>query len=250
MATPLNPPSQTMYSSCLTSFQPEMQQQFENLVKELGSGAAVSSTPPTSGPQPSTSTSKAAPGSSTAEDPFQASILKTMERLSTSSTTATAAATNPTPPNASSPDDLLAAMLSQMSGGANAPNLPDGAAQPSEDELSGLLLGMMEQLTNKDILYEPMAELNGKYPAWMTAHAATTSKEDLDRYREQQRLVGEIVSKFEEKGYKDENAADREFIVERMQKMQEMGSPPKDLVGDLGAAQEALGGVEEGCAQQ
>ena len=29
----------------------------------------------------------------------------------------------------------------------------------------------------------------------------------------------EIVGKFEEKTYKDENAADREYIVERMQKV-------------------------------
>lgn len=32
--------------------------------------------------------------------------------------------------------------------------------------------------------------------------------------------------------------------------MQEKGAPPPDLVGDIGSAQEALGGMEEGCPQQ
>jgi peroxin-19 len=147
---------------------------------------------------------------------------------------------------------MLATLLSQMGSGA-APTA-DGA-EPSEDELSSLLLTMMQSLTNKNILYEPLSELHAKFPAWLEKHAADTKEEDVKRYREQQRLVGEMVGKFEEKGYKDENVPDREFIVERMQKMQEMGSPPEELVGGLEgglAGLDALGaaGGEEGCAQQ
>jgi peroxin-19 len=32
--------------------------------------------------------------------------------------------------------------------------------------------------------------------------------------------------------------------------MQAAGSPPPDLVGDMNAAQEALDGMDQGCAQQ
>jgi len=56
-----------------------------------------------------------------------------------------------------------------------------------------MLLGMMEQLTNKDILYEPMKELNDKFPAWMVEHRDKVPEADLKRYEEQQRLVKEIV---------------------------------------------------------
>jgi len=62
--------------------------------------------------------------------------------------------------------------------------------------------------------------------------------------------VKEIVGRFERKGYSDENEDDREYIVERMQKMQAAGSPPPDLVGDMSAAQEALGDLEGGCPTQ
>ena len=76
---------------------------------------------------------------------------------------------------------------------------------------------MMEQLTNKDILYEPMKELDDKFPAWMEKNKEKTAKDDLKRYEEQKTLVREIVGRFERKGYSDDNRQDREYIVERMQ---------------------------------
>ena len=82
-----------------------------------------------------------------------------------------------------------------------------------------MLLGMMEQLTHKEILYEPMRELHDKFPAWMAANRDKTPRADLDRFDEQQRLVAEIVDRFELPSYSDENAADREYIVDRMQKV-------------------------------
>jgi len=113
-----------------------------------------------------------------------------------------------------------------------------------------MLMGMMEQLTNKDILYEPMKELHDKFPAWMSKNRSSTAPSDLRRYEEQQRLVGDIVARFERKSYSDENVADREFIVECMQKMQAAGSPPTDLVGDMKDAQYALSDLDSGCPQQ
>ena len=82
-----------------------------------------------------------------------------------------------------------------------------------------MLMGMMEQLTNKEILYEPMKELRDKFPEWMSKNRASTAPDDLKRYEEQQRVVGEIVARFEKKGYSDDNVADREFIVDRMQQV-------------------------------
>jgi peroxin-19 len=81
-------------------------------------------------------------------------------------------------------------------------------------------------------------------------------------------MVKQIVERFEKKGYSDDNEDDREYIVERMQRvssaalmrardyannisqMQAAGSPPPDLVGDMSAAQEALGELEGGCPTQ
>ncbi|KAI9787464.1 MAG: Peroxisome chaperone and import receptor [Candelina submexicana] len=203
---------------------PEMQQQFGSLIKELG----VAST---------SMSQDEAPSTSAAEDTFQETIKRTMERMQESGEQAGAAAT------AESTDDILAHMLKEMQS-------DELNGSDSEEGFSKMLLGMMEQLTNKEILYEPMKELHEKYPEWMEKNKTTIRAEDRRRYEEQQGLVGEIVGKFEEREYSDSKAVDREFIVERMQKMQAAGSPPADLVGDMNAAQEALGEVGSGCHQQ
>lgn len=170
------------------------------------------------------------------EEPFQGTIRKTMERMQASGDQATAAA------KSEDSDDLLAHMLKEMEDG--------GLEGAGDDEgFNKMLLGMMEQLTNKEILYEPMKELHDKFPRWMTENRGSTSADDLRRYDEQQRLVGEIVKRFEETSYSDSHSSDREFIVGRMQQMQAAGSPPAGLVGDMNA-QEALGDIDSGCAQQ
>lgn len=117
-------------------------------------------------------------------------------------------------------DDFMAELLKQMQAGGL-------DAEGSEEDFSKMLLGMMEQLTNKEILYEPMKELNEKFPGWLENNKDKTSKEDLKRYDEQQALVKEIVAKFEEPTYSDANPADREYIVDRMQKV---GAPKGHLI--------------------
>ncbi|CAN8106437.1 unnamed protein product [Discula destructiva] len=212
---------------------PEMAAQFESIFKELGAAAAASGEAPSAAAPAAAGASSRTAGAAAFTDTapggadFQETIRRTMERMQASGESATAAAT------AEGSDDFMAEMLRQMGG--------EGGVEGSEEEFSKMLLGMMEQLTNKDILYEPMKELNDKFPEWMEKNRETISAEDRERYEVQEALVKEIVAKFEESGYADSNTADREYIVERMQKMQAAGSPPPDLVGDLPSAQDALG---------
>jgi peroxin-19 len=195
-----------------TDSTPDMQRQLQSFMKELGSDAGLG--PPLSEFAPSAANkhNSEAESSTGAEESFQETIRKTMERMQNSGEQATAAATT------GDQEDMFAQMLKEMQGSGL-----DGAG--SEEDFSKMLMGMMEQLTNKDILYEPMQELHNKFPTWMSKHRESTAKEDLERYEEQQRLVGEIVAKFEDKGYSDSNAADREYIVERMQKVSHLHLP-------------------------
>lgn len=180
---------------------PDMQAQFEKMMKELSGDAAAGATTP----KGSTSTTKDKSATAT-EESFQATIEKTMERMRLSGDNATAAAAS------SDTDDFVAEMMKAMQGSGL-----DG--EGSEEDFSKMIMGMMEQLTNKEILYEPMKELDDKFPAWLEKNAVTTPEEDLKRYKEQQVYVREIVARFEQKTYADTNAADREYIVERMQKV-------------------------------
>ncbi|KAJ9156083.1 Peroxisomal biogenesis factor 19 [Pleurostoma richardsiae] len=219
---------------------PELQAQFESIFTEIGAAAGDSEAKPGPGSASgSASGSSAKPsGAAASEASFQETIRRTMERMQTSGDQATAAAA------AEGSDDFLAELMKQMQAGGL-----DG--EGSEEDFSKMLLGMMEQLTNKEILYEPMKELDDKFPDWLEKNKDKVSKEDLKRYEEQQRYAKEIVAKFEEATYADSNPADREYIVDRMQKMQAAGSPPADLVGDMPSAQEALNAPDaESCAPQ
>jgi peroxin-19 len=193
---------------------PEMQAQFESMLKELGGAAALGEAAGQASDPPAVPSSSklGAPKSASkskeadAEKTFQETIKKTMERMQASGDQATAAAAS------ENTDDILAEMMKAM----QASGL-DG--EGGEEDFSKMLLGMMEQLTNKEILYEPMKELDDKFPEWMEKNKGKVKEDDMKRYKEQQVYVREIVGRFELKTYKDENAADREYIVERMQKV-------------------------------
>jgi peroxin-19 len=195
---------------------PDMQAQFENMFKQMASevdGAEKTTTSAGTSASASTPGAGAKAGSSSTAEPassddqsFQETIRRTMERMQTSGDQATAAAAG------SGGDDFMSEMLKQLSSG-------DLNTEGSEEEFSKMLMGMMEQLTNRDILYEPMKELHDKFPDWLEKNKAKTPEEDLKRYEVQQTVVGEIVAKFEDKSYSDSNAADREYIVDRMQKV-------------------------------
>ncbi|KAI1362335.1 Pex19 protein family-domain-containing protein [Xylaria arbuscula] len=211
-----------------------MQAQFENIFKGLAASVGPeSSEKPTSIPK----TAEGMAEELSQDASFQDTIKRTMERMQASGDQATAAATAE-----GSEDDFIAEMMKAMK------DMPGG--EGNEEDFSKLLMGMMEQLTNKEILYEPMKELNDKFPSWMEKNKDTLAKDDLKRYQEQQVLVAEMVLKFEEPKYSDSNPADREYIVDRMQKMQAAGSPPHDLVGDMPSAKEVLDAPGDSCAPQ
>ncbi|KAH0174935.1 Pex19-domain-containing protein, partial [Aureobasidium melanogenum] len=215
---------------------PEMQKQFEQMMKELSAAAEqeAAATPAPSAdaaPKPNTASSSAA------KPAFASTIEKTMERMQASGQSASAAAAS------SSQDDMLAQMLKDLEAG----NFP--AMDGDQGDFNSMLMGMMEQLVNKDILYEPMKELHDNFPEWLEKNKESTSKQDLERYKTQQAVVKDIVDRFEKNNFSDDNKEDREYIVDKMQQMQAAGAPPPGLVGDMNAAQDMLSEAD-GCPQQ
>jgi len=151
------------------------------------------------------SSSSTAAGGAAGQESFEETIRKTMERMQNSGDQATAATANV------SEDDMLAELLKAMEA--------SGGADGDEEGLTKMFLGMMEQLTNKEMLYEPMKELNEKFPQWIEENKNKISREDFERYTTQQDIVKDIVTKFEEPGFTDENPAHRQYVWEKMQKV-------------------------------
>lgn len=196
---------------------PEMQKEFERMMQELISAGAAPTdaeaakhiglaTDAVMHPEEDTGDKPKAGLAGKEKESFQDTIRRTMERMQASGEQASAAAAAGTN---SSEEDMLAQMMRELqaSGGGG------------EEDFNSMLMGMMAQLTHKEILYEPMKELHDKFPAWLEKNQDKTSADELDRYKGQQKVVGEIVGRFERKGYSDDNEADREYIVERMQKV-------------------------------
>ncbi|CAN6471862.1 unnamed protein product [Victoria cruziana] len=86
---------------------------------------------------------------------------------------------------------------------------------------------MMHQLLSKEILHEPMKEIGERYPKWLEEHKSELSTEEYQRYSDQHLLIKRLIVVYE-------NEPDNfNKIVEIMQKMQECGQPPNDIVQEL-----------------
>ncbi|KIX05057.1 uncharacterized protein Z518_05929 [Rhinocladiella mackenziei CBS 650.93] len=186
---------------------------------------------------PSASSSKQKPSTSSFED----TIRKTMARMESSSAAASNATAQST---AKSEEDLLAEMLRALESES-----ADGSG--GDGELSKMFLGMMEQLTNKDMLYEPMKELSTKYPEWLDENKSKLPPAEHARFTRQRVIVDEIVAQFEQPSYSDDDPKCREFVWEKMQTMQGEGAPPEELIANPFPGMGMPGeGLEEGCPTQ
>lgn len=219
------------------------------MAEEGGSGAGANAAAELSGANATPAPAASSTSGNNSEQPaesFNEAIQRTMERMKDSGNRATEAAST----DDGLSDDMLAQLLKAVEAGAS------GGGE--DGDLTKMFMGMMEQLSNKEMLYEPMKELDGKFGPWIEKNKADNkvSAEDMERYEKQARIVNQIVTKFEENGYSDEDPKCREYVWERMQEMQAAGSPPEELIsnplmGEMGGA--AAGAMPEGmpdCPQQ
>ncbi|KAJ4712747.1 Peroxisome biogenesis 19-2-like protein [Melia azedarach] len=94
-------------------------------------------------------------------------------------------------------------------------------------DMESIVETMMQQLLSKEILHEPMKEIGERYPKWLEDHKASLSKEDYDRYLHQYELIKQLNEVYEN------DPSNFTKIVDLMQKMQECGQPPNDIVQEL-----------------
>jgi peroxin-19 len=183
---------------------PEQKESFEALMAGISSATG--------------STTGSAPTTEKQQDPleFQDTISKTMNRLKTSHAELK-------DKDAKEEDDFMAKMMKEL----------ESAAGSNGGNLDGLLGDMLQELSSKAILYEPMKEMHDKFPGWLEKNAASLSADERTRYENQQQIVADICAKFEDSKYSDDDGACRKYIAEKMEDMQKSGAPPAELMGDL-----------------
>lgn len=155
-------------------------------------------------------------------------------------------------------DEALEALISQMAG--MDPNLGAGGPGMGEGGFENVLNTLMSQLVSKDILLEPMIQLDEKYPKWLAVNKEKITNDEYIRYVAQHNVVKQIIATFKEEentknqkslsvipkdnkpiiedveDNKKESSATTSLstqIMELMQKMQEYGNPPEEIMKEL-----------------
>ncbi|ELT92282.1 hypothetical protein CAPTEDRAFT_224754 [Capitella teleta] len=130
-------------------------------------------------------------------------------------------------------EDEILKMMSQMglgTGGAG------GGGGGGEMDFMPVMENMMKSLLSKDVLYPSLKDITSKYPTWLSENKEKISSEEYSKYAKQNDLMGEIVREFDEEKDADSDESKRlrfDRIMNVMQQMQELGQPPKEIVGDM-----------------
>lgn len=124
-------------------------------------------------------------------------------------------------------------LLSMFGGGG-------GGAAPGSDQANAFLpfmQGMMQSLLSKEVLYPSLKDILDRYPAWLQEHGPQLEEAERDRYTQQMALMKDVCTLLEQETDADAEAVKRERfdqVLQLMQKMQDLGQPPSELVGEMG----------------
>jgi len=75
-----------------------------------------------------------------------------------------------------------------------------------------------------------------QYPSWLSDNKGKIDDEQYAKYEQQFQLMSSITREFEDEEVSDSADIKRrrfERILDMMQRMQEFGQPPKEIVGDM-----------------
>lgn len=97
--------------------------------------------------------------------------------------------------------------------------------------------GMMQSLLSKEVLYPSLKDILEKFPTWLEENASKITPEEKERYEKQIELMKDVCKELEMET--DNDAADVkrnrfEKVLNLMQKLQDYGQPPTEIVGDVG----------------
>ncbi|KAG6332860.1 hypothetical protein ID866_6230 [Astraeus odoratus] len=125
-----------------------------------------------------------------------------------------------------------------------------GKEGSSEAELQGALEAMMGQLMSKDLLYDPLKELDEKFPPYLDSHPELSALE-RERYLKQISCIKRLLKVFDEPNYNENDKKTGDLVVEIMTELQTHGSPPDEIMGPLPPGltkgEDGLPELPEGC---
>jgi peroxin-19 len=88
-------------------------------------------------------------------------------------------------------------------------------------DMEDLFGGVLNQLVNKELLYEPMKELAEKYPQWLEQNSKTIESTERDRFVKQHQIVVQIVRIFDTVESDEPSAEESQKIIDLMQEVKQ-----------------------------
>ncbi|XP_051989905.1 peroxisomal biogenesis factor 19-like [Xyrauchen texanus] len=105
----------------------------------------------------------------------------------------------------------------------------NGEGSGEDGNILPIMQSIMQNLLSKEVLYPSLKEITEKYPEWLDSNRQSLPPDQFTQYEQQYRIMGEICSQFEKDGDRESTF---ETILELMQKLQDLGQPPKELAGE------------------
>ncbi|XP_050678172.1 peroxisomal biogenesis factor 19 [Leptidea sinapis] len=122
-------------------------------------------------------------------------------------------------------------------------NMADADSGQDGNMFVPFMQGMMQSLLSKEVLYPSLKDLVEKYPAWLASNKGKVEPADYERYEKQFELMTKVCSELEPEQESDSDDVKRrrfQVVLDLMQKMQDLGQPPTELVGDISAPPEGF----------
>lgn len=178
----------------------------EDMKKDGGMQNLFKNLADSGGTREGSSASASAPAGVAGES-FPDTIQKMLERMQESGEKITIEAKT-------SQDKLFDASIARLMEMAN-----EAAGNGGNLDFEQVFSDVIKEMSNKEMLYEPMKDYDAKYGPWLDENKATLSAEDYANYEKQAGVIKKIVETFESKDYSDDKPECLASIWDLMQQV-------------------------------
>lgn len=117
-------------------------------------------------------------------------------------------------------DDILSQLLDQLVENGNVGNNQEG-----EKGMDNAILNILNQMSSKEVLYQPMKDMQVELTQWLEVHKDEEEHRDkMSDYIKQRELVEDIVKIFESESYSNETHRDQ--ITDLLDQLEQLGDSP------------------------
>ncbi|SCV04780.1 LANO_0G12310g1_1 [Lachancea nothofagi CBS 11611] len=182
---------------------------FKQLLNTLGEAASTSS-----GTTRKSEGLSANQGAKPGENGFKDIVSNTLDRLKESGTKVDTNLMEEKKKGNS--DDILSQLLGQ---------LVEGDGDEDEEGVENAIQSMLNQMSAKEVLYQPMKEMQTEFTTWMDVNEHLEEHADkIECYREQMGLVTKVVEVYEREDYEDGKF--RNEVGQLLDQLEQLGDSP------------------------